>query len=95
MHHTIPREVRAPRSGKPGHLRPDVATHPDVVGRPGLPNRWEIPKELHKSLHPKYNRRFIDEINKLKRTESGYNAEDIVKIRDRLAEEFGINQYRP
>jgi hypothetical protein len=91
-HHTIPREIRAPRSGKPGKLKPDVANHPDVKGRPGLPNRWDIPRELHQKLHPQYNRRFEAELAKIKGEPT---AEDVIKIRDQLATEFGIEGYRP
>jgi hypothetical protein len=64
----------------------------DVVGRPGRPNRWEIPKDLHKSLHPEYNKRFIAEVKKL---EGNYSEKEILDIRDRLAIEFGIEKYRP
>jgi RHS repeat-associated protein len=93
MHHTIPREIRAPRSGEKSKWLPDdVANHPDVVGRPGLPNRWAIPKELHRSMHPRYNERFKEELSKL---EGKVTVKDVLDIRDRLAKEFKIDGYRP
>jgi hypothetical protein len=94
MHHTIPREIRAPRSGKPGMLPDHVANHPDVVGRPGLPNRWAVPKEVHREIHPRYNRRFEEEVNKIKANRE-INVKDVLNIRDRLVKEFGIDMYRP
>jgi hypothetical protein len=91
-HHTIPREIRAPRSGKPSKLPDDVANHPDVIGRPGLPNRWDIPKGLHRSMHPHYNNRFKAELAKVEGT---VTPEKVVEIRDKLAIEFKIDGYRP
>jgi len=93
MHHTIPRQIRAPRSGKPSEfLKPNVANHPDVVGRPGLPNRWPIPRELHRRLHPRYNLDFIEELQKI---QGDATVKDVLRIRDELARKHGIERYRP
>lgn len=89
MHHTIPREIRAPRSGKSPLLPREVAEHPDVRGRPGLPNRWSIPRSKHRQIHPEYNRRFKAELRELK---GEITVEDVLRIRDKLVEEFGIDQ---
>ena len=92
LHHTIPRAIRAPRSGKPGKLPADVANHPDVIGRPGLPNRWSIPRELHTKIHPRYNRRFEEELRRLREEPK---VEDVLRIRDQLVKDFNIERYRP
>ena len=92
LHHTIPREIRAPRSGRPGWLPPHVANHPDVIGRPGLPNRWPIPREVHTKIHPKYNQRFKEELGRLR---DGLTVDKVLQIRDTLVKDFDIEKYRP
>lgn len=72
-----------------------MRSHPDVVGRPGLPNRWPIPQELHRSMHPRYNQRFKDELSRIMQTGKKPSVEDVLGIRDRLVKEFGIEGYRP
>ncbi len=69
-----------------------VASHPDIIGRPGLPNRWPVPQQLHRSMHPRYNQRFKEELTRL---EGEPDVKDVLRIRDRLAKEFGIDEYRP
>src|SRR3712207_6095014 len=39
LHHTIPREVYNPRSGKPAMLPEHLVNDPDIKGRAGNPNR--------------------------------------------------------
>ncbi len=98
LHHTIPRAIRKPRSGKPGKLRKDVAEHPDVVGRRGKPNRWRIPRKKHKEIHKgkgsggDFNRRWEAELDKLP---GEAEVEDVLRIRDALVKEFGLDGYRP
>jgi hypothetical protein len=96
-HHTIPKEIQ---KKLPPHLRSD----PDIIGRPGLPNRRPVEAGKHlgevhdkSGISPKetgiyggrYNLRFQEEIQKL----GGYNAvtkQQVLEIRDRLGKEFGI-----
>jgi RHS repeat-associated protein len=92
LHHTIPRQIRAPRSGGRGLLPRAVARHPDVVGRPGLPNRWPIPRDLHRRIHPAYNKKFAEELAKLPGKPT---VKDVLRIRDKLAKHFKINRFRP
>jgi len=92
LHHTIPRVIRAPRRGGEGLLPKHVANHPDVVGRPGNPNRWRIPRSVHRDIHPHYERRFAAELRALGREPE---VKDVLRIRDELAKEFDIEAYRP
>ena len=84
----------------PDHL----AEHPDVRGRSGKPNRWDIPADEHVDLHKRnrpggdFNTRWKEELRDLERQKpdrSTWEASDITDIRDRLTEEFGIARYRP
>ncbi|MEQ8791449.1 MAG: Ig-like domain-containing protein [Pirellulaceae bacterium] len=104
LHHTIPRQVRKSRSDGSSMLPDHLVEHPDIRGRPGNPNRWEIPADEHVDLHKKnrpdgeYNDRFIEELGKLEEAKPNrdeWEAKDITDIRDGLAEEFGIDKYRP
>jgi hypothetical protein len=103
-HHTIPREIRAPRSGKKGLLPKHLVDDPDIVGRPGNPNRWDVPAGEHIDIHKRnrpggdYNKRWKDELERLriqKPDEADWTKGDILGIRDRLATEFKIDKYRP
>jgi hypothetical protein len=104
LHHTIPRQVRAPRGGGPSQLPPHLASHPDIVGRAGNPTRWDIPEGLHRYIHSSrrpggnYNARFLEELRELGRRvpdQRSWTVRDITSIRDRLVQEFSISQYRP
>ena len=75
-HHSIPKEIQK-------KLPLDVASHPDVRGRPGLPNIRPVDATKHTKAHDKagistkatgihggaYNKRFQEEIEK----RGGYN----------------------
>lgn len=78
----------------------DVARHPLVRGRAGAPNRWPIPEDLHKSIHQgpgggAYNEAFIQRVEAIKAEGLAPTVEDILRIRDDLAQEFGLEGYRP
>jgi hypothetical protein len=103
-HHTIPREIRAPRSGKKGLLPKHLAEDPDIVGRPGNPNRWDVPADEHIDIHRRnrpggdYNTRWKQELDLLaeaKKDKSKWTKDDILRIRNKLTEEFRLDKYRP
>jgi hypothetical protein len=95
-HHTIPKEIQ---KKLPEHLQND----PDIIGRPGLPNRRMVDADHHMNVvHDKrgistkktgiyggkYNLRFDEEIKKI-----GYDIitkQQILDIRDLLVKEFGL-----
>jgi RHS repeat-associated protein len=89
-HHTVPKEVLRMLPSK-------VARDPLVRGVAKAPNRWKIPEDLHRQIHSgagggRYNNAFIERLSKLKRPPS---AKDVLRIRDDLAKEFGLEKYRP
>jgi RHS repeat-associated protein len=89
-HHTVPREILKQLPG-------DVANNPLVRGRAGAPNRWSIPKDLHESIHRgpgggAYNEAFKQRLSELGRNPS---VEDVLRIRDDLVKQFGLEGYRP
>ena len=89
-HHTVPIEVLK--------LLPEkIANNPLVKGRAGAPNRWAIPKDLHRDIHRgagggPYNEEFKRRLLALKRDPK---VEDVLRIRDELVEEFGLGAFRP
>jgi RHS repeat-associated protein len=101
LHHTIPREIYNPRSGKPALLPEELADLPDIRGRAGKPNRWSIPADVHIDLHKKnrpggsFNDRWRQELGKLDPDKSKWTKEEILSIRDKLVKEFGIDKYKP
>ena len=104
LHHTIPREIYNPRSGKPAMLPEHLVNNPDIKGRAGNPNRWRIPADEHIALHKRnriggdYNRRWIEELHKLEQKipdKSKWTKDDILTIREKLTKEFGIDKYKP
>ncbi len=103
LHHTIPREVYNPRSGKSALLPEHLTNDPDIIGKKGNPNRWAIPADEHIDLHKKnrvggdYNTRWKQELDKLskKKNIDDWNKKDILKIRDKLTKEFDIDKYKP
>jgi len=104
LHHTIPREIYNPRSGASPLLPSHLANDPDIIGKPGNPNRWSIPQDEHIALHKKnrvggdYNTRWKQELNNLETRVSDKNKwtkKDILDIRDKLTKEFGIDKYKP
>ena len=104
LHHTIPREVYNPRSGKPAMLPEHLVNDPDIKGRAGNPNRWSIPADEHIALHKRnrvggdYNKRWAEELQKLEikmPDKSKWTKDDILNIRDKLTKEFGIDKYKP
>ena len=101
-HHTIPREVRRSRTSGASLLPEHLVEHPDIRGRKGLPNRWNIPVDEHvgkAGVNSRgYNTRFKEELKrleKLKPNKKMWKPEDITGIRDRLVVEFDIERYRP
>jgi hypothetical protein len=102
-HHTIPREVRKSRSTGESMLPEHLVENPDIKGRPGNANVWDVPAQEHMDLHKKnraggdYNTRWKEELNGLRETKpkADWVAGDITGIRDKLAKEFKIEKYRP
>ena len=93
-HHMVPKEILR------DYLPPDVASHPDVRGKKGAPNRWAIPKDVHIDIHRgpgggPYNQRWIEEINAIRTYGREVQVEDVMRIRDKLTHEFGLERYRP
>jgi RHS repeat-associated protein len=87
-HHTIPRQILK------DYLPEEIADA--VRGKKGSPNIWDIPEDVHKEIHagPRggpYNKRWIEEIERLQKITS----ETILKMRDQLVNEFGLEQWRP
>ncbi len=93
-HHIVPREILRK------YLPQEVANHPLVRGVRGHPNRWAIPRDLHREIHRgpgggEYNRRWILEINNVIRTQGKITVEDVLQIRNRIIQEFGLEVYKP
>lgn len=91
LHHTVPREILQ------RYLPMDVARDPAVRGRAGAPNRWAIPKDLHRQIHQgpgggEYNQAWINALDNLQRDPT---SEDVLRIRDDLAQRFGFWRFRP
>jgi RHS repeat-associated protein len=87
-HHTVPREILK-------KLPPDVAKA--VRGQAGAPNRWSIPEDLHKAIHEgrgggAYNDAFKQRLRDLGRDPA---PDDVVRIRDDLVKQFGLEGFRP
>ena len=107
MHHTIPREVRSSRSTGNSLLPEHLRDHPDVVGRRGNPNRWPVPAGEHVGpggIHSRsrpggdFNTRWKEEVRQLearKPDRTTWTLDDILGMRKRLVEEFGIDRYQP
>jgi hypothetical protein len=90
LHHTVPREILK-------QLPEDVANNPLVRGRAGAPNRWPVPRGHHVDIHRgagggAYNQRWKDELGQLGRDPT---VDDVLRIRDQLTQEFGLQGYRP
>jgi hypothetical protein len=78
-------------------LPPAVGDHPDVRGKKGSPNIWDIPSGKHTEIHEgagggAYNRRWKEELDALGHSPT---VDDVLAIRDKLAKEFDLEQYRP
>jgi len=74
-----------------------VANNPLVRGRAGAPNRWSIPEDLHKAIHKgpgggAYNEAFKRRLLDLEGTPT---VNDVIRIRDDLLKQFGLEGYRP
>ncbi|MBK9259932.1 MAG: hypothetical protein IPM54_08870 [Polyangiaceae bacterium] len=90
-HHTVPTEILK--------MLPDNVRKA-VQGKPGAPNRWAIPEDVHKRIHKgagggEWNEKFKSRIDRVRRRTGKLTAEDILKIRDDLVKEFGLEAYRP
>jgi hypothetical protein len=90
MHHTVPREILQ-------QLPDDVANSPLVRGRAGAPNRWAIPEDVHKAIHQgggggAYNQAWKDALANLGRQPT---VDDIVRLREQITKQFGIDVYGP
>lgn len=89
LHHSIPKQIQK-------RLPPGVATHPDVRGKKGNPNKIPIPPSKHKDIHSgpgrggDYNRRFDEEIQKVEGDYDKVTPQQLNEIRDRLRQEFGF-----
>jgi len=91
MHHTVPREILEK------YLPEEVADA--VRGKKGAPNRWPIPEDVHKDIHrgPRggmYNERWKEELQAISETGRKVTVEDVLRIRDQLIKEFGLEMYR-
>lgn len=102
LHHTIPREIRSPRGGGPSLLPEHLMNDPDIVGKAGNPNRWGVPRPLHKDIHKAemnggFNQRWKDELLELEEVKPKHlwTKEDVLGIRDKLTAEFGLSWLRP
>jgi RHS repeat-associated protein len=89
-HHRVPIEILK-------QLPEDVANNPLVRGRAGAPNRWSIPRDLHESIHRgpgggAYNETFKQRLGELGREPT---VHDVLRIRDDLVKQFGLEGYRP
>jgi len=88
-HHTIPKEVQK--------LLPErVRTHPDVIGRKGLPNKMPVEAnrhlgELHKGPDGGvYNEVFKTRLLELRGSYDRVRVKDVLKVRDELLNKFDI-----
>ncbi|MBK9259923.1 MAG: hypothetical protein IPM54_08825 [Polyangiaceae bacterium] len=89
-HHTVPTEILK-------KLPDDVRKA--VQGKPGAPNRWAIPEDVHKRIHKgarggEYNAEFKKRLDDVKQKKL-LTAEDVLRIRDELVKLFGLEVYRP
>jgi hypothetical protein len=83
----------------PEHL----VEHPDIRGKAGNPNVWDVPAGEHMDLHKKnrpggdYNERWKQELKDLEKNKpkADWEASDVTGIRDKLTKEFDIEKYRP
>ena len=91
MHHTIPKAIQK-------RLRPPLRNHPNIKGRPGLPNRKSVEYFKHRRIHsgrglPEkggyYNNRFHEELDKIEQIRE-IDVEDVLRIRDMLVIEFAL-----
>lgn len=78
-------------------LPEDVANNPLVRGRAGAPNRWRVPRDQHVDIHRgagggAYNQAWKDALEDLGREPT---VDDVLRIRDRLSQQFGLERYRP
>jgi RHS repeat-associated protein len=90
LHHMVPREILR-------QLPEDVANNPLVRGRAGAPNRWSVPRDHHVDIHRgagggAYNQAWKDALEQLGREPT---VDDVLRIRDRLSRQFGLEGYRP
>jgi RHS repeat-associated protein len=104
LHHTIPRQIYNPRSGKDPLIPKHLANLPEIRGCRGNPNRWAIPKDIHVDLHKSnrpggsFNSRWVEEIKDLRKVKPDidtWTKENILDIRDKIVKEFNIEKYKP
>jgi hypothetical protein len=90
LHHMVPREILR-------QLPQEVANNPLVRGRAGAPNRWPVPRGEHVDIHRgagggAYNQAWKDALRQVGRQPT---VGDVLRIRDRLGQQFGLEKYRP
>lgn len=75
----------------------DVANNPLVRGRAGAPNRWSIPENLHKQIHQGAGGGAYNEAFKRRLLDVGGKptVDDVLRIRNELVKQFGLEGYRP
>ena len=86
----VPREILR-------RLPEDVANNPLIRGRAGAPNRWPVPRGEHVDIHRgagggAYNQAWKDALRQLGRRPT---VDDVLRIRDTLGRQFGLERYRP
>ena len=94
MHHTVPREILTK------FLPGKIADNPLVRGVKGAPNRWPIPAKIHLLLHKGaggglYNELWKQMIDEVIQAVGKIEVEDVVHIRNEIAEIFNITRFKP
>ncbi|MFN0071379.1 MAG: hypothetical protein ACKVVP_07815, partial [Chloroflexota bacterium] len=90
MHHMVPKEIL-----KDPRISAEVAKV--VRGKRGAPNKWAIPEEKHLEIHRgagggKYNDDWKQKLIDLGRDPT---VDDVLRIRDELAQKYDLERYRP
>jgi RHS repeat-associated protein len=90
-HHIIPRQILR-------LLSDDVRKA--VQGKQGAPNRWSIPKTLHRDLHQgagggEYNQSWLDSLRATRQDIKSLSADSVLQIRDEIVDIFQLGSYQP
>ncbi|MHB8985216.1 MAG: hypothetical protein ACYC38_04685 [Eubacteriales bacterium] len=93
-HHMVPREIFRK------FLPEEVANNPLIRGKKGAPNKWRIPEDLHEELHRGpgggiYNKKWKTELKELELPDNSVTVDDVLRLREQFARDFGLEVYRP